>query len=551
MNFIKNNLKKNHQLYEYLLFLKNKYNKYYIRKSEYKDFRIAYKEYFPINQLENKTQKRNVLILCNHSNFYSIKIELIFSLILKLDNSNIYFLSEKKNYWINKYIKWTKIGKIIFIQDFKIEKFNHTYNNIRNDISIDQIKNMVYKNAWIGPQILSSLFRSFKTGVINLKDDKIFLTLKKIIKNSITYVEIAESISKKNKFDLCIVNEPNYEINGAIVDILISKNIDVIQYIQPSKDDALILKRLNKFSRREHPASLSFESFSKIKNKPWTNQQEIILNNEFISRYNGSNILQKRNQSVDFEENIDILSKIGIKTKKNKFACIFCPVLWDANLFYGEDLFDDFGDWLKETLLQASLNKNIIWLLKLHPANIWKMNNEGSNGVAADHKIINSLFDKIPENIFILEPNCGISTLNLFKVIDYGITVRGTIGIELPCFGIPVITAGTGRYSNLGFTIDSKDRLEYINKLSNLENIVPLTAEQIQLAKWHAYGAFILRPWYMKSFKTIFKPNLKPSSEYYMDFVPNQLSSTDFMNNSDIKQLRTWFSSIDTDFLIQ
>ena len=36
--------------------------------------------------------------------------------------------------------------------------------------------------------------------------------------------------------------------------------------------------------------------------------------------------------------------------------------------------------------------------------------------------------------------------IHLFKVIDYGITVRGTIGIELPCFGIPVITAGTGRY---------------------------------------------------------------------------------------------------------
>jgi len=551
MNFIKDILKRNNFLFQYLLFLKTKYNNYTVRKLEFNNFKKNYKNIFPVKKSNSKAQKRNVLILCNHSNFYSIKIELIFSLILNNDDYDIFFLSEKKNYWINKYIKWTKIGTIIYIQDFKIEKIKHTYSEINEDITIDEIKNMGYKNAWIGPQILSSLFRIFKTGILDLKDNNTFLTLKKIINNAITYVEIALLISQKNKFDLCIVNEPNYEINGAIIDILIFKNTDVIQYIQPSKDDALIFKRLNKSSRREHPASLSFESFSKIIKNIWDDNYEQKLKNEFISRYNGSNLLQKRNQSVDFDENLDILSKIGINIKKNKIACIFCPVLWDANLFYGEDLFDDFGDWLKQTLINASLNKNITWLLKLHPANIWKMNNEGSKGVAADHEIINSLFKSLPDNIIILEPNCGVSTLNLFKVIDYGITVRGTIGIELPCFGIPVITAGTGRYSNLGFTIDSKDRLEYINKLLSLENISPLSEEQIQLAKWHAYGAFILRPWYMKSFKTVFNKNLSTSSEYYMDFVPNYSSAIDFMNNSDIKQLRTWFSTNEIDFLIQ
>jgi hypothetical protein len=37
-----------------------------------------------------------------------------------------------------------------------------------------------------------------------------------------------------------------------------------------------------------------------------------------------------------------------------------------------------------------------------------------------------------------------INTFSLFKIADYGLTVRGTIGMALPCFGIPVATAGTG-----------------------------------------------------------------------------------------------------------
>ena len=55
----------------------------------------------------------------------------------------------------------------------------------------------------------------------------------------------------------------------------------------------------------------------------------------------------------------------------------------------------------------------------------------------------------------------------------------------------------------------------------------------------------------MKSFKTVFNKNLSTSSEYYMDFVPNYSSAIDFMNNSDVKQLRTWFSTNEIDFLIQ
>ena len=59
----------------------------------------------------------------------------------------------------------------------------------------------------------------------------------------------------------------------------------------------------------------------------------------------------------------------------------------------------------------------------------------------------------------------------IFEFIDIGITVRGTAGMELPCFGKTTLTAGTGRYSQLGFTNDSDTKVEYLNKLRNIENL--------------------------------------------------------------------------------
>lgn len=533
-------------------FLKNKFFFYSVKKSEFIRFKTIYEPFYTYNFRENNSlnNKGNALILCNHDNYYSIKIELLFAFVLKSEGWKIYFLCEKSKYWTNKYIKWSRIGKVIFIEDY-INKnvVDETNNIIDEQNNLDEIKNITYKGAWVGPQILSSIFRSYKAGVLDFQDSQVKIRLSSIVQNSFKYVNIAEHISESFKFNMCVVNEPNYEINGALVDILIKNEVDVIQYTQPSKDDALILKRLNKQTRREHPASVSKVNFTSIVKGEWNDVNDSKLEEEFTARYNGSNLLQKRNQAVNYEADINTLSLLGLSKKDKKIACIFCPVLWDANLFYGEDLFRDFGDWLRETLIAASENNKVIWLLKLHPANTWKMQNEGASGSAADYKIINSLFKSLPENIIVIEPDFKVSTLNLFKIIDYGVTVRGTIGMELPCFGIPVITAGTGRYSGLGFTIDSKSKEEYLKKLSVLEQIPPLNNHEVQLAKWHAHAAFILRPWYMKSFKTIFNKNSFGMSGFSLDFNPVINSIKELNESEDIKKLKKWFNSQNTDFL--
>jgi hypothetical protein len=76
--------------------------------------------------------------------------------------------------------------------------------------------------------------------------------------------------------------------------------------------------------------------------------------------------------------------------------------------------------------------------------------------------------------------------------------------MELPCFGVPLVTAGTGRYAGHGFTVDPPSREQYQKILSTLHELAPLSNEQRLLARQYAFGAFFLRPYRTISFQLDF-----------------------------------------------
>ena len=101
-------------------------------------------------------------------------------------------------------------------------------------------------------------------------------------------------------------------------------------------------------------------------------------------------------------------------------------------------------------------------------------------------RLLEPLFP-IPDHIKILQPDTDINTKSFFNLADYVLTVNGTVGMEFPCFGVPVILAGTGRYNGFGFTYEPKNRREYFKKLKNLSSLPRLDSKQIELARKHFY----------------------------------------------------------------
>jgi hypothetical protein len=162
------------------------------------------------------------------------------------------------------------------------------------------------------------------------------------------------------------------------------------------------------------------------------------------------------------------------------------------------------------------------------------------SGELDEHVAIREQIGALPAHVKLLEPDTEISTWSLFDVTDYGITIRGSVGFELPCFGKPALTAGTGFYSGRGFTVDSDTRGEYLARLARIDELEPPTAEQVELARKHAYALFKLRQTRFTSFRSVFKPVEEIDDPYEATIEITARSPDELARADDLRRLGDW-----------
>jgi hypothetical protein len=362
-------------------------------------------------------------------------------------------------------------------------------------------------------------------------------------------VLVADRVVRSVGADLGLVIEANYALYGPLIDSLIGAGTPVVQATQPWRDDALTFKRLTAETRRIHPSSIAPATFARLQERPFTAAEDAALDQLFADRYSGKWFLQSRNQpGTHSADHAAIRERFTLDPAK-KTATVFSHVLWDANLFYGEDLFENYGAWFVATVRAAAANPNLNWLIKLHPANLWKRAREAVAGEYSELRLIAARIGALPPHVKLVAPDNDIATLSLFQFTDYGVTVRGTSGMELPCFGKPTVTAGTGRYSGLGFTDDSTSAQQYLTRLATLHLRAPLSLEETALARRHAHAAFLLRPWRMTSFKSIFARQERGSAplDHNLECMTETLAQ--LRRNGDLERWARWAASREIDYL--
>ena len=121
--------------------------------------------------------------------------------------------------------------------------------------------------------------------------------------------------------------------------------------------------------------------------------------------------------------------------------------------------------------------------------------------------------------------------------------------MEAACFGKPCITAGTGRYSGLGFTLDNNTREEYLRRLEHLQNQPTMNLEEVRRAKWHAYAAFILRPWPMLSAIATFNYSDRGSAPLDHNLRLVVTSFNELNERGDLHALSIWAEGDAVDFV--
>ena len=314
----------------------------------------------------------------------------------------------------------------------------------------------------VGFHSASRALNRLRRGTLRLEEPDVHDELHWALTNSLVAAHAAESIFAAVRPAAQVATAQNLTPWAEFYEGGLRRGVDTLYWMPAHVEDSLLLRRYTHENRHEHFFTLAPETWDRVRRLPWTAADGEALLASFSRSYLEGNwfhrkkLRDKRVKSAD-----EIVGELGLDPAK-KTAFVFSHVLYDATFWFGENLFDDYIVWLVETAKAAAANPNVNWVIKLHPENVRRW--EETTGRYAlenleEYRLLVELFpDGLPDHIRLMTPENDTSTLSLFEFADYALTVRGTIGLEFPCYGVPTLTAGSGGYSGRGFTLDSATR---------------------------------------------------------------------------------------------
>ena len=525
-------------------------------------FLVNFYLYFK-SQKKIKFQKKldlgenNFLIICLQGLPYQyIQIWNIFRKKIFYDYS-FHALSLKKNFMVNFYLKMLKI-KIIYIEDI----YNNLSTTNEHNLNLELLKTekdyleYKYKNLEIGKIALATFFRAECSGEIlinseNKKNiDRIIVSLLKTFRN-------LQIFFNNFNYTTIFITEVFIEEYALIAKIAFELKINLIRFNFTAKDNCMIINKVTESNYRKHHASITKNTFNLISKTNTTVLNNFVFNN-FKDRYSDKWFLSNRNQlnKKDYSHS-EIFKKLEINSNK-KIGIIFSHILYDLIYAYGEDVYNNYFDWLGHTLKIVSKLNNTQWLLKVHPSNLWRneLNGQLFGKYEEERAIEIFLKNKLPKNIKLISHETDISTFELMKISDLGVTVRGTTAVEMATMGKMVITAGSGRFDSFDFVNIASSESEYQKMLNDFDKNnfskfiskdqvvknstkfyyglfnckpirLPFTDPKIQLLKDNAIS--------MDDFNYLYDENIKINSKSLFDYVfDKNINEKELLNDYSI-----------------
>ena len=489
-----------------------------------------------------KTESRGVALLASLSySTFQVKLEGMIAKALQMTGFDVVAAVPADGDLVRRYFRVFAVDRFVTLDDYAADVEDEAERLLAAVETGADLKNVQYRGADVGRQVLSTLSRYLHEGSVDLRDPEARRLAHELLPVSMRTAAASERLLDDVAPDLVLFNERNYADQGPVSDIALARRLNVVQFVSGFDDDTLVFKRFTEETKGIHPRSLSDESWQVVREVEWTPERQAELDAEFARRYDkDATFLARWNQGWTRRHSRDeLVAKLGLDPAKPT-AVVFSHVLWDANMFYGRDLFVDQEEWFVETVRAACENPRANWIVKLHPANVWKLRRDGYEGELDEVRAIRRHIGELPPHVHLLPPDTDISTWSLFSVTDVGVTIRGSTGFELPCFGVPALTAGTGFYSNRGFTVDSETREEYLARLARVEETPRPTPDQVELARKHAWGLFRARQTRFTSFRSVYQPVEHVDRPFEATIEVNVRTPEELAAAPDLRELGGW-----------
>ena len=355
---------------------------------------------------------------------------------------------------------------------------------IANCIDIKDIKTYCYLGIRVGEYALASFMRYKKGYPFDFFVEDNDIIYREYFYASLVNTYVAnQAINKHNPLSI-------HTSHGLYVDFSSPVFLGVKKDIHSVCWTSGFLKNTHYYSSPKNEGTLLLRGISNLE---WKKRKLKILDKkgeDRLNRFLADRYFERKTVDTKLFDKpadvSDIKKELGIDND-NPIVCLFSHVNWDGCIDFSSRVFEDSYEWVIESVKKMSKISGVNWLIKIHP---WEFGLKTYYGVKDE---IKRKFSCLPSNVKILESDSKINSYGIYQLIDVGITIVGTIGVELPLFGKPVIVLGEAHFSNKGFSLDMKTKEEYFWFLENVKDLKPLSSEQIKLAHQYAYSYFIER----------------------------------------------------------
>lgn len=370
-------------------------------------------------------------------------------------------------------IKTLKYSEFFNSSDLKQVK------NIISKTDYKDIKNFAIDDIFIGEHAYAGLLRYYAKGNLEFSKDEIDIFKKYFFSALKTYF-ISKNLFSSIKFDSVVLNHGIYVPQGIISEVAKSYGLKVVTWFTAYKDKSFL------FSNDEtYHKSLLKEPVTDWENRQLNNKEEKKLDDYISSRKLGTkDWVYFHNKSPKFDFQISSFNNL----EDQEFVSLFTNVVWDAQLFFDQNIFENMLDWLFQTI-QYFIEKKKVLVVRAHPAEI-------SGSLPSQQKIyfeIKKKFGELPKNIIFIAPEDSTSSYSIIEKSQFCIVYGSTIGTEIAAMGKNVIVGGEAWIKNKGISYDPKSKSEYFDFISELISKPIMNNEKHKRAKMYAYHFFFRR----------------------------------------------------------
>ena len=457
----------------------------------------------------------------------------------------LYLSIYKAGYKIEIYMPIRSVGLIPLYLIMGVRRFRFILTFRLNKFNFIDFKNIFDYRKYIR----ASLVRSNRADSFKLIKNR----EKNITKLEFKITNLLNNFSKINFKNIHAVFFTDYIYipQGPMMEYLSKycKNVGLFTYNVGHLSDTLVINKIDSLSNIRHAYAPPFEIFyqnlrsldADLEKKIISETQEILFkyyeNKEWFN-YVGTTSYIK---SKDTKKNS--LRLLDHTNEKNYFG-IFPHIYWDASLAFGEDIFDDYKDWFEKTLDYILKNTDSNVIVKDHPCNLYKLTSIGSEYSSPVKDFIEKIPDHHKKRIIYLPSDTDYTTLEIIQMVNYVLTVRGTVGVEGCLLGKEVIFAGTGRFSGYKFGLFPQNKEEYFDLIKKASK------DQLKDQKSSLFAANYLNIlWNKMTYK---QEIIKTTYNYENNIMElNKKISTLNINsvNKQINSLTDWFLSPSSTFI--